>query len=659
MARTGPGPAVEPGAIATCVVGTAGHIDHGKSSLVRALTGRDPDRLKEEQERGLTIDLGFAPLQLPDGRLVGMIDVPGHERFVKNMVAGATGIDVVLLVVAADDGVMPQTREHLEILGLLGLKLGIVVITKIDMPGVDQDLLDLLEAELQELLQGTFLAGAPCVRVSSHTGEGLDRLRAEIARAVDAVERRPEGGAFRMPIQRVFSAQGFGTILTGVPLEGALAVGDEVEVIGRDGHPQRGKVRGLQAYGSKVERVRAGHSSALNVTDVDRAKIERGDTVGTPGIFAASEMFEVRLSYLQSQPRPLRPRETVRLHVGTSEVLGEVILLEHKQLEPGQSGLVQVRLRHPVVASAGDRFVLRLHSPMVTIGGGTIIGASRWRLKPFKEFVLERLGQKEQVLGAAEERLILELDDARDPPRVDELVPRLERPKKELVEQLEALRREGRVVEVSAGKGQPAFVTAARFAQAGERIAAALAAFHAEHPVRAGCARAELRTRSGLPEGLFLTALEHLQGQAQVRPAGRDWALGTHAPVWSEPAAAYRDALAALFLERAWQPPTREQAEAELAPDLAPEEAQDVFQALVEQGALVLVGEEGLAFHRERYQAAQDLVRREIQAKGSLAAGAFKDLLDTSRRYAIPLLEHFDETGLTRRQGDVRVLREG
>ena len=655
-------------AIATCVVGTAGHIDHGKSSLVRALTGRDPDRLKEEQDRGLTIDLGFAPLVLPDGRTVGMIDVPGHERFVKNMVAGATGIDVVLLVVAADDGVMPQTREHLEILGLLGIRQGIVAVSKIDLPGVDQDLLDLLEEELRELLRGTFLADAPFVRVSSVTGQGLDRLREELERAIGRAEPRPSGGAFRMPVQRVFSAQGFGTILTGVPLEGTLSVGDPVEVLTADGKAHKGKVRGLQAYGRKVEQVRAGHSSALNVTDVDRRAVQRGDAVCTPGVFAQADMFEVRLTYLSSQPRPLRPRETVRFHVGTSEVLGEVVLLEHKQLEPGQSGLCQVRLRHPVVAGAGDRFVLRLHSPMVTIGGGTIIGASRWRLKPFKEFVLERLEQKERVLGAAEETLLLELEESRDPARVDELVPRLKRPRKELAEQLEALRREGRVVEVSAGKGQPAFVTSQRFERAREQLLARLGEFHAAHPVRQSVPRAELRSSTGLPEGLFLSALEQLQAEGQVRTdgearpeargVGRGFALASHAPTWSEPAAAYRDALTALFQERAFQTPTREQAEAELAPPLEPGETQDVFQALLEQGDLVLVGEEGLVFHRQRYEAAQELVRREIKARGSLTAGAFKDLLDSSRRYAIPLMEHFDEIGLTRREGDARVLRE-
>ena len=324
--------------IARVVVGTAGHIDHGKSSLVRALTGRDPDRLKEEKDRELTIDLGFAPLDLGDGRRVGMIDVPGHERFVKNMVAGATGIDLVLLVVAADDGVMPQTREHLEILTLLGIQRGLIAITKIDMPTVDEDLIELVELDVEELVQGTFLEQAQVLRVSAHTGAGLDALRAALAEQVDRVEPRPVDGPFRLPVQRVFSAKGFGTILTGVPLQGRAAVGDVLEVVTARG-PLKGKVRGLQAYGEKVEAVEAGHSSAVNLSDVDRKAVARGDVVATPGIFSAHDMWEVRLRHLASQSRPLRQRETVRFHVGTSEVLGEVVILDHAELPPGADGM--------------------------------------------------------------------------------------------------------------------------------------------------------------------------------------------------------------------------------------------------------------------------------------------------------------------------------
>jgi selenocysteine-specific elongation factor len=681
------------GEIASVVIGTAGHIDHGKSSMVRRLTGVDPDRLKEEKDRELTIDLGFAPLQLPDGRTVGLIDVPGHERFVKNMVAGATGIDLVLLVVAADDGIMPQTREHLEILTLLGLRRGIVVITKIDLPGIDPEWLELQELEIRELLEPTFLAEAPLVRISSATGEGIDALREQIVAQVAQTEPRDEAGAFRMPIQRVFSARGFGTILTGVPLTGTVGAGDQVEVLTGRGDPFKGKIRGLQAYGQKVDRVRAGHSSALNVNDVDRKQVRRGDVVATPGIFSASALWEVRLTHLASQRRPLRQRETVRFHVGTSEVIGEVVILEQKTLEPGQSGLCQVRLREPVVAAAGDRFVARRHSPMETLGGGVLLGASKWRLKPFKGFVLERLGSKEAALDQAEESLLIELRETTgsatqrttpQPARASDLVKRLQVPQKEIEAQLTDLAATGRIVEVSAGKGQPIYVARDDFQATAERLQSHLRAFHTAHPFREACPKKELRTQlrdqrgKAIHDGLLATVLEHLSNEEQVRTLEQGYALTEHEVRLTPSAEALASGLTELYQQAAFQPPTWAQAQETLEPKLAaaaaaageageaegadatplsPDQAQDVFLHLQETHQLVSIGED-IVFHADRYREAKDLVRREIKKTGPLAAATFKDLLDSTRRYTIPLLEHFDEVGLTRREGDVRVLRE-
>jgi selenocysteine-specific elongation factor len=642
--------------IVSIVVGTAGHIDHGKSSLVQALTGTNPDRLKEEQDRGLTIDLGFASYVLPDGRRVGLVDVPGHERFVKNMVAGATGVDLVLFVVAADDGVMPQTREHLEILGLLGLRHGIVVVTKIDLPGVDDDLLGVLELELRELLAGTFLAEAPIVRVSSHTGAGLDALRAAVQEVVGRIEPRPAEGAFRMPIQRVFSAQGFGTILTGIPLSGSLRAGDQVEVLTRDGARHKGKVRGLQAYGRKVERVRAGHSSALNVTDIDRKLVARGDAVCTPGVFSAEPMWEVRLTYLASQARPLEQRETVRFHVGTSEVLGELVLLDQPRLLPGETGLAQVRLHEGVVAAAGDRFVVRRHSPMETLGGGVVLGASKWRLKPLKGFVLERLEHKAQALGSGKDSVLLELEEAGVPTRADDLVRAVRRSRAEVEGWLAELVAEGKAVEASGGKGAPAHVAASTWTAAAEGFLAALAAWHAEHPFRDACPRLELRSRLGRPEGLFQTLAQRLVDEGRARAWPQGYALADHEARLTPDAEALAAALLARYHEAAFQPPTPAQALAALAGPLPPDQAEDVLLRLVERGELVDIGDE-LVFHADRYEEAKELIRREVAAHGSIAAGAFKDLLGSSRRYAIPLLEHLDEVGFTRREGDARTLR--
>ena len=652
--------------IVSAVLGTAGHIDHGKSSLVKRLTGKDPDRLAEEQAREMTIDLGFAPYRLPDGRTLGIIDVPGHERFVKNMVAGATGVDVVLLVVAADDGVMPQTREHLEILTLLGISHGLIALTKIDMPGVDADLLELLELELDELLAGTFLEGAPVLRVSSITGDGFEALEQAIAAAIAQVPPRSTAGAFRMPVQRVFSAKGFGTVLTGVPLEGTAQAGDKVEVLTQDGKTLPGKIRGLQAYGQSVDRVRAGHSSALNVSDVDRKTVHRGDVVCTPGIFQPSTLWEARLTYLPSQVQPLRQRETVRLHVGTAEVLGEVVLLEHKALAPGETGLIQLRLREHVVAAAGDAFVIRRHSPMVTIGGGQILGASRWRLKPFKGFVLDRLGQKAEALGSAEQRLVVELDQARDPARLEALIPLLEMPRKEAQAVVDQLLEHGQLIESSGGKGQPSYVTAARFEAAKDHLLQVLAAWHDEHPFRSACPRLTLRSQAKLHEGLFNTALQALEDAHDVRrdpgqgdPARRDqdaYARDEHQRQLTEPAQTYQDALLELYDRTAYQPPTPTQALEELTPELSPTDAQDVYEDLLHQGLLVSLGDD-IVFAQPRYEAAKQLVIDTITAHGPLTAATVKEALDSSRRYTIPLLEHFDEIGLTRREGNHRVLR--
>ena len=365
------------------VIGTAGHIDHGKSTLVEKLTGIHPDRLPEEKARGLTIDLGFAPLTLKSGQRIGVIDVPGHEKLVKNMVAGATGIDLVLLVVAADDGVMPQTREHVSIMDLLGLTEGIVVLSKIDM--VDSDLRELVKDDIQETLRGTFLENAPVVELSSVTGEGLDKLLDVIHARIAILKPKETSGIFRMPIQRVFSSKGFGTVVTGVPLRGTTVLGDTLEVVPLG---KKGRVRGIHAYREATDMARAGHSSAINLTDVDYREVHRGMVLTQPGYFQGSTMFEASLKYLASNTRPLPHQTSIRLHLGTVEGLGKVYLLEKKTVEPGEEAYVQFRLDEPIVAAPGDRFVLRLHSPLETIGGGEILDQSRWRLKTTLELPL-------------------------------------------------------------------------------------------------------------------------------------------------------------------------------------------------------------------------------------------------------------------------------
>lgn len=642
--------------IVTIVVGTAGHIDHGKSSLVRRLTGVDPDRLKEEQAREMTIDLGFAPFELPDGRRVGLIDVPGHERFVKNMVAGATGIDLVVLVIAADDGVMPQTREHLEILTLLGLEAGLIAITKIDLPGVDEELVELLGLEIEDLVAGTFLEGAPILPLDSLSGRGFEAFKAAL---VEGVEKRSASrtdrsqGAYRQPIQRVFSAKGFGTVVTGIPLQGTLEAGQKVEVITASGR-LAGRVRGLQAYGRSVESVRAGHSAAVNVADVDFKSVARGDTLATPRVYRAHDMFEVRLEHLASQSRPIKQRQVVRVHLGTAEVLGELVLLDRETLEPGESSLCQLRLRHPVVGATGDRFVIRRHSPMETLGGGTILGLSRWRLKPFKGFNLERLSSQESALGDFERVLVLALSESREPARSEGLVKALQRPRSEVEEALAKLAAEGEALDVSGGKGQPAYLSREGFRRFCDSVTDALERYHEERPLRDGLARLELRSRLKTTDGLLNLALETLieAGEVTLRPPGYARAGFTVQLDESLEDASRR--ICAHYEAEGLNPLGRGQALEQERGEVSKDQALDLFLTLCDRGQLVALSEE-IALHAKSYAEAQEAVRT-LCASAPFAPSAFKDAIGSSRRVAIPLLERFDASGFTKRQGEGRVL---
>ncbi len=705
------------------VLGTAGHIDHGKSTLVKRLTGIDPDRLPAEQRDGITIDLGFAPLVLPDGRKLGIVDVPGHERFVKNMVAGATGVDAVMLVVAADDGIMPQTREHLDILTLLGMKAGLVALTKVD--AVDEELTEVVELELADFLAGTFLEDAPIVRVSGTTGQGVDDLIAAVTRTLDSIEPRDTEGVFRMPIQRVFSAKGFGTVVTGIPVSGSIAVGDVVEI--QPGE-HKGKIRGIQAYKQTCDRARAGHSTALNVADVDYKVIERGQVVAEPGYFHGSDLLECRLQYLETLKRPLRTQTLLRVHTGTSEVLGKVWLLEGKEVGPGQDVICQLRLEEPIVVAPGDRFIVRLHSPMITVGGGTVIGTTRFRLKA-RDHIVERLSKKEEALGSREGYVVRTVEaGGLDPMKLGRLVQETKVAKAELQTVLDGLVEAGRLVNVAGAGREPAFVATGPFEGAIERIESELAAFHEAQPFRTWLDRADLRGRLRLKEPLvFERALalavqrervvlggsaRALTGAAPGQSSGKKGGaapgvrLASHEPRLGEREATFAAELERLFLEEKFQTPFREEAltavaGAEGSPDRRPpgdapkakatgkaggakgggpkgggpkgggpkgggkggrgpagidRSADAVFDSLLESGVLVAASPE-IVFHRDAIGEAEALIRAEIGKAGQLASSDFKDLIGTTRKYVIPLLEYFDDVGLTARDGNVRRLR--
>jgi selenocysteine-specific elongation factor len=635
--------------IANVVVGTAGHIDHGKSSLVRTLTGIDPDRLPEEQERGMTIDLGFARFQASDGRTVGIIDVPGHEKFVKNMVAGATSLDIVMLVIAADDGVMPQTREHLEILGLLGIQSGFVVLSKIDL--VDAEMRELAQEDVRALVRGTFLEGAPVLPVSNVTGEGIPELKAELERRVLAARPKSGEGLFRMPIQRVFSARGHGTVVTGVPLSGHVKIGDEVEIVplGR-----RGRIRGVHAYGAARDGATAGHSCALNVADVDYREIHRGMVVGAPDSFPAAQLFEARLRYLSGRAAPLEHRTPVRVHLGTSEILGRVRILDKATLAPGEEGLVQLELEEPVVACAGDRFLVRQVSPMVTLGGGVLFGAARTHRKRLKEYHIEAVSQREQALAdpllslrfAAEQRRF-------EPFQLKELAADVGLP---LVD-ADALAREliGRGELVELGRGL--FLSGSFVEQAKETVKTALKALHKAHALKKLVEIRELRARVELPEPTLQLVKQQLVAQGVVVEEGAPGSLrlASHRPAVSADDERLLEQLRTLYGAAGLQPPTAEEAAARLAS--TERKIATLLDLLCDEGELVRVAT--LRFARAALEKARsELVRVAKAHAGEVVIPELRDALATSRKFMIPLLEHFDAAGLTSRRGDKRFLRE-
>lgn len=631
------------------VIGTAGHIDHGKSTLVRSLTGIDPDRLKEEKERGVTIDLGFAPLELPDGRLVGIVDVPGHERFIKNMVAGASGIDLVVLVVAADDGVMPQTREHLSIMGLLGVQRGMICLTKIDL--VDGELVDLAEEDVRETVAGTFLDGAPIFRISAITGEGVESFKDALFQSAGEVEPRPADGVFRMPIQRVFSSKGFGTIVTGIPVSGTVEVGDTLEVLPGG---MKGKVRGIQAYKQKTTKARAGHSTAINLADVSHKEVRRGCIAAMPGYFRAMRMVGARLTLLSDLDRSLKDRTPVRLHTGTAEVVGEAVLLDAAELGPGETGLIQLRLEEPVICAPGDPFILRLASPLITLGGGKILEESRHRLKRFKGFVLDELGRQESSLSTPSELLDVILARSGESLHgAQDLAVEIKRPLDETRELLAGLASRGSVVEEA--KSQK-WIHIECLESALGKLRAGLESWFAQNPLRDVAPVRELRTEVGYEPGFLTFLLEEEQGRGgieleaggKVRVAGREVALDDSKRELVEK-------IEARLGEAAFQPPSQ----ADLAADFAigePELAK-VLEMLVDMERLVPL-KNGLFLTDEVAQRARKAVTENCERNGQLVIPELRDVLGTSRKYLIPLLERLDLEGLTLRQGGNRVLKK-
>jgi selenocysteine-specific elongation factor len=629
------------------VMGTAGHIDHGKTQLVKTLTGIDTDRLKEEKERGITIDLGFAHLMYEDGTEVGVIDVPGHERFVRNMLAGVGGIDLVMLVIAADEGVMPQTREHLAICQLLRVKEGLVALTKADL--VDEDWLELVSEDTREFLKGTFLEGKPIVPVSAKTGQGIDELKRVLQALVARVPPKQLEGKFRLPVDRVFTIRGFGTVVTGTLFSGTIRVEDRIEI-----YPKgiEAKIRGLQVHNASVPEAVAGQRTAINLQGIDKVELERGDVLGHPGEFAPTFMLDAVLQHLSDAPRPLRHRARVRLHVGTSEIMGRVILLDRDELAPGEEAYVQLRLEEPAIVLPRDRFVIRSYSPVQTIGGGILLDAQaskhrRGEAGLAAHFRLLAEGSPEEIFShhlrqATHQGL-----------RLSEFLPRTELSESRLRQVATTLQRAGRLRAVNADMAW--YLHAEALDSLTRELRRHLETFHRQNPLKPNIASEELRAKvRGLGERVCLMALEELRQQGVVVVERDRVRLATHQVALDDTRERILNELEAEFLAAGYQPPRVEDLFAKLNIGKGHDKA--LLQVLLDQGRAVRL-KENVVFHRANLAKAETLLVQYLRDHREITPIEFKDLLGISRKYAIPMLEYFDSQKITIRVGDKRILR--
>ena len=629
------------------IVGTAGHIDHGKSALVQALTGTDPDRWQEEKRRGITIDLGFAHLDL-DGLHVAFVDVPGHERFVKNMLAGAGGIDLVVLVIAADESIKPQTREHFDICRLLGIARGLVALTKADL--VDAEVLELVRLETEEFLKGSFLEGAPIVPVSSKTGAGLDALKQELKRMAASVPGKDAGDHFRLPVDRAFVMKGFGTVVTGTLIGGSVAKDEEVEVF-----PQRRKlrVRGVQVHNRAAPRALAGQRTALNLAGVETGELVRGMVLAAPDLFEPTERVDVLLRLLPSA-RPLKDGARVHFHQGTAELIAEVRLLDRPQLKPGHECYAQFRLAGPILVLPGDRFIIRQFSPVITIGGGRILSIQAGKHKRGDAGTLSFLktladGSREQVLAALLGRDPVGALTAR------RLVAQTGWRESELRAAVDSLVQAGKARRIA--DSPLTMVGVARLAALSTEALKTIEAFHRKEPLLEGIPKRELKERvfRRAPDALFDSVLADLAAQGQVTVAGdRVKRAGREVKLSREEADA-KAAIEQAFARAGLSVPTVKEVLAKARVEA--KRAQKIIHILLRDKVLVRVSEE-LLFHQEAVGRLEALLRDYKRQQGDrISVAAFKQLTGVTRKYAIPLLEYLDRRRLTRRVGDVRVLQ--
>jgi|Deesub1362A_J573_1020465.scaffolds.fasta_scaffold00027_109 selenocysteine-specific elongation factor len=613
------------------ILGTAGHIDHGKSYLVKALTGIDPDRLKEEKERGITIDLGFADLKYPDGLTIGIVDVPGHERLIKNMLAGAGGIDLVLLVIAADEGIMPQSKEHLHICNLLRIKSGIIAITKADL--VEQDWLELVVDEVRDFVKGTFLEGAEIIPVSSKTGYNLELLKSKIKEAALKIEPKPSGGLFRLPIDRVFTLKGFGTVVTGTAVSGSISVDEPVEILPAKINT---RIRGLQSHGKPIQKVYAGQRAAVNLQGVEKEDLKRGDTLVSQGRFSSTDTIDAKVELLPGVPA-LKTRGLVHLHIGTSETVARVILYGREQLRPSESCYCQFRLQDPTVAQSGDRYIIRRFSPVETIGGGEVLDPSPSRRR--KKHGIEDLEVFEH--GSLAEKIAMKVKKAAlQGMSIARLEGWIKAEISAVRQAVDSLKTEGTVMQFN-----DTLIHKDSFNSFKNTVLKILEDFHRKNPMKQGIPKEEIRTYLRIEPKVFgslVSALKEIRAEKDLLRL-KDFTVSL-----SE---AEKTKILKILDDRGFQPPTK----TELASELSMDEklVSDILRLMHRDGSAVRIND-AMYLSATVYKDMIDRLKKFFARKPEMTVAEFRDLLGTTRKYAVPFLEYLDSNRITLRVGDIR-----
>lgn len=618
------------------ILGTAGHIDHGKSALVKALTGIDPDRLKEEKERGITIDLGFADLTYPDGLTVGIVDVPGHERLVKNMLAGAGGIDLVLLVIAADEGIMPQSREHLHICNLLKIKSGLVAITKADL--VEKDWLDLVEDEVRNFVKGTFLEGTPILPVSSRTMFNLEALKEQIRGIALQVEPKPTQGLFRLPIDRVFTLKGFGTVVTGTAVSGSISVDQDVDIL-----PSgiQSKVRGLHSHGKSIQTAYAGQRVAINLQGVEKEALQRGDAVVIPGRLTPTRKIDAKVELLSDAP-VLKSKSLIHFHLGTSETIGRVILYGRSDLKAGEACYCQFRLHDPVIAMSGDRYIMRRFSPVDTIGGGEVLDPLSFR-RHYKEG-LEDLQTFET--GMLADKIAVKVKRSGIYGIAVSLIEGWIKAELPVIRQaLKELKERGILIQF-----EDILIHRSVYDAFKEMIQKIMEEYHRKNPLKPGMLKEELRARTAIEPRLFGNLISSIKEIVIDKELVR---LASFKATLSQVDESVKAHILVLLEKGGFQPPFKEELSQTLKLDM--KRLTDILNLLAKEGSLVRISDT-MFIPASVYQEMITNLKDFFSKKPEMTVAEFRDILNTTRKYALPLLEYLDSHKITLRVGDIRKL---